>query len=282
MVSGTDGGAASVDRPVHTQTVPTGPTVAAPSGGVQSIERAFELLELLADAGGTLGLSELATSSGLPLPTIHRLVRTLVNRGYVRQESSRRYSLGSRLIRLGDTSSRLLGAWLQPYLVELVTLTDETANLAMLDGDEVVYIAQAPSPHQMRMFTEPGRRVRAHCTAVGKALLSQLPTDQVRAALARTGMPAITSTTITDPDVLLDQLELIRAQGYAVDDGEQEVGVRCFAVTIPDAPSRLAISASGPQPRMTDAAAARIVPALTRIAQVISASIAAAGRAGSG
>ena len=110
-------------------------------------------------------------------------MRTLVNRGYVRQEPSRRYSLGSRLIRLGDTSSRLLGAWLQPYLVELVALTDETANLAMLDGDEVVYIAQAPSPHQMRMFTEPGRRVRPHCTAVGKALLSQLPPDEVRAIL---------------------------------------------------------------------------------------------------
>jgi IclR family transcriptional regulator, acetate operon repressor len=276
------GGVASVDPPVHTQTVPTKPSSAAASGGVQSIERAFELLELLADAGGTLGLSELAAASGLPLPTIHRLVRTLVNRGYVRQEPSRRYSLGSRLIRLGDTSSRLLGAWLQPYLVELVTVTGETANLAMLDGDEVVYIAQAPSPHQMRMFTEPGRRVRAHCTAVGKALLSQLPADQVRAALARTGMPAITSTTITDPDVLLAQLELIRAQGYAVDDGEQEVGVRCFAVTIPDAPARLAISSSGPQPRMTDEAAARIVPALTRIAGVISESIAAAGRNGTG
>jgi IclR family transcriptional regulator, acetate operon repressor len=272
------GNVASVDAPVHTQTVPTGGSIRAASGGVQSIERAFDLLELLADAGGTLGLSELAAASGLPLPTIHRLMRTLVNRGYVRQEPSRRYSLGSRLIRLGDSSSRLLGAWLQPYLVELVTLTDETANLAMLDGDEVVYIAQAPSPHQMRMFTEPGRRVRAHCTAVGKALLSQLPADHVRAALARTGMPAITSTTITDPDVLLAQLDVIRSQGYAIDDGEQEVGVRCFAVAIPDAPARLAISSSGPQPRMGDEAAARIVPALTRIAREISQSIAAAGR----
>ncbi len=248
------------------------------AGGVQSIERAFELLELLADAGGTLGLSELANSSGLPLPTIHRLIRTLVNRGYVRQEPSRRYSLGSRLIRLGDTSSRLLGAWLRPYLVELVTLTNETANLAMLDGDEVVYIAQAPSPQQMRMFTEPGRRVLPHCTAVGKALLSQLPSDEVRALLARTGMPAFTTTTITDPGALLAQLEVIRAQGYAVDDGEQEHGVRCFAVVIPDAPTQLAVSASGPQPRMSDEAATRIVPGLIRVAAEISQSIAAVGR----
>ena len=254
-----------------------GTAVATASGGVQSVERAFELLEMLADAGGALGLSELAAASGLPLPTVHRLIRTLVNRGYVRQETSRRYTLGSRLIRLGETSSRLLGTWLQPFLAQLVRLTGETANLAILDGDEIVYIAQVPSPHQMRMFTEPGRRVRTHCTAVGKALLAQLPPGEARALLERGGMPAVTPATITDPDLLLAHLEVIRRQGYAVDEGEQEIGVRCFAVAVPDAPAPLAISASGPQARMTDDAAARIVPALTRIAAEISATIAAEG-----
>src|SRR5215471_19622046 len=119
----------------------TGRTAGA-AGGVQSIERAFDLLEMMADAGGALGLSELSTLSGLPLPTVHRLMRTLVNRGYVRQEASRRYTLGSRLIRLGEISSRMLGTWLRPFLTQLVRTTGETANLAMLDGDEVVYIAQ--------------------------------------------------------------------------------------------------------------------------------------------
>ncbi len=247
------------------------------AGGVQSIERAFDLLELLADAGGTLGLSELATASGLPLPTIHRLMRTLVNRGYVRQEASRRYTLGSRLIRLGESSSRLLGGWLRPSLIELVKLTGETANLALLDGDEVVYIAQAPSPHQMRMFTEPGRRVRPHCTAVGKVLLAQLAPSEARGIVERTGMPGITPTTITDPDQLLAHLDIIRRQGYATDEGEQEIGVRCYAVAIPGAPARLAVSASGPQPRMTDEAATRIVPALTKIAREIADTIAAEG-----
>ena len=112
-------------------------------------------------------------------------MRTLVNRGYVRQEASRRYTLGSRLIRLGETSSRMLGTWLRPFLAQLVRETGETANLAMLDGNEVVYIAQVPSPHSMRMFTEPGRRVLPHCTAVGKALLAQLPPERgARAARA--------------------------------------------------------------------------------------------------
>src|SRR5215472_17913720 len=182
-------------------------------GGVQSIERAFDLLEMLADAGGALGLSELAATSGLPLPTVHRLMRTLVNRGYVRQEASRRYTLGSRLIWLGEISSRTLGTWLRPFLAQLVRETGETANLAMLDSDEVVYIAQVPSPHSMRMFTEPGRRVRPHCTAVGKALLAELPPEQARALLERDGMPAFTPTTITDPGLLLAHLEVIRKQG---------------------------------------------------------------------
>jgi IclR family acetate operon transcriptional repressor len=250
---------------------------AGASGGVQSIERAFDLLEMLADAGGALGLSELANASGLPLPTVHRLMRTLVNRGYVRQETSRRYTLGSKLIRLGEMSSRTLGTWLRPFLAQLVRLTGETANLAMLDGDEVVYMAQVPSPHSMRMFTEPGRRVRPHSTAVGKALLAELPPEQARAVLERGGMPAATPATITDPDLLLAHLEVIRKQGYAVDEGEQEVGVRCFAVAIPDAPAPLAVSTSGPQARMTDDAAARIVPALKRIAAEMSETIAKEG-----
>ena len=248
-----------------------------PAGGVQSIERAFDLLEMLADAGGALGLSELATASGLPLPTVHRLMRTLVNRGYVRQEASRRYTLGSRLIRLGEISSRMLGTSLRPFLAQLVRLTGETANLAMLEGDEVVYLAQVPSPHQMRMFTEPGRRVRTHATAVGKALLAQLPPAEARALLGPGEMTAFTPTTITDPELLLAHLEVIRQQGYAIDEGEQEIGVRCFAVAVPDAPAALAVSASGPAARMTDDAALRIVPALTEIAAEVSKTIAAEG-----
>jgi IclR family transcriptional regulator, acetate operon repressor len=263
------------DAPVLDPTLPNDavPNVAAKtaSGGVQSIGRAFELLELLADAGTSLGLSELSATSGLPLPTIHRLMRTLVNHGYVRQEPSRRYALGPRLIRLGEASGRLLGTWLRPNLVHLVTLTNETANLAMLDGDDVVYIAQASSlQHQMQMFSEPGRRVLAHCTAVGKVLLAQLDPDDALAILRRSGMPRITSATITDPDLLLAHFEVIRRQGYAVDDGEQEIGVRCFAKALNNTPLMQAISVSGPVSRMTDEAAQRIVPALAEVAAEIS------------
>ncbi|MQY14561.1 Transcriptional repressor IclR [Streptomyces sp. RB5] len=246
----------------------------AAGGGVQSLERAFDLLERMADAGGEVGLSELSASSGLPLPTIHRLMRTLVACGYVRQQTNRRYALGPRLIRLGESSARLLGTWARPYLARLVEETGETANMALLDGDEVVYVAQVPSRHSMRMFTEVGRRVLPHSTGVGKALLADTPEEDVRALLARTGMPAATERTITTPDAFLDALARVRREGYAVDDNEQEIGVRCLAVAVPDAPTRAALSVSGPAGRVTDATTERIVPVLQQVARELSRSLA--------
>ncbi|MET9620616.1 IclR family transcriptional regulator [Streptomyces sp. NPDC006464] len=247
---------------------------AAASGGVQSLERAFDLLERMADAGGEVGLSELSASSGLPLPTIHRLMRTLVACGYVRQQSNRRYALGPRLIRLGESASRLLGTWARPYLARLVEETGETANMALLDGDEIVYVAQVPSKHSMRMFTEVGRRVLPHSTGVGKALLAYTPADEVRALLARTGMPAATEKTITTPEGFLDALAAVRDAGYAVDDNEQEIGVRCLAVSVPDSPTAAAISISGPAGRVTEAATEKIVPILQEVARELSAALA--------
>jgi IclR family acetate operon transcriptional repressor len=234
--------------------------------GVQSVERAFELLETMAAAGGMVALSKLAQESGLALPTIHRLVRTLVDLGYARQEPSRQYSLGPRLIRLGESASHLLGTWSRPYLARLVDTIGESANLAMLDGDQIVYVAQAQSKHSMRMFTEVGRRVNPHCTAVGKAILAQFPQDQVRALLSRSGMPAQTEHTITRPDRFVEELDRVREQGYAMDDGEQEIGVRCVAVVVPGMPTPLAISVSGPVPRMTSHLIEYAVPLLRQAA----------------
>jgi IclR family transcriptional regulator, acetate operon repressor len=225
---------------------------------VQSVDRALELLELMEAAGGTLGLSELASRAGLPLPTIHRLVRTMVNRGYLRQEPSRRYALGPRLIPLGDTAGRMVGAWARPRLDELVRSVGETANLAMLEVDSVVYVAQVPSPHSMRMFTEVGRRVMPHCTGVGKALLSTLSVDEVTQILRRTGMPAQTETTITTPEAMLRELAEVRERGYAVDNGEQERGVRCVAAPVANSPTPVALSVSGPSERLTSGRVAEV------------------------
>lgn len=242
------------------------------AGGVQSVRRAFELLETLA-AHGPMGLSQLAAESGLPLTTIHRLIGTLVGLGYVREESPKQYVLGPRMIHLSERSTRSLSSWAIPYLTGLVDALGETANLARLEGDEIVYVAQVPSRHSMRMFTEVGRRVKPHCTAVGKALLAQLRDDQVEAIVRRGGLPAQTGSTITTSGELIEELATVRRQGFAVDDGEQEIGVHCVAVALADTSVRMAVSVSGPVPRMTEELVRRAVPVLTRTATALAADL---------
>lgn len=243
------------------------------SGRVQSVERVFELLELITDAGGEVTLSELSSATDLPLPTIHRLLRTLVGLGYARQLPNRRYALGPRLIRLGDGANKQLGALARPQLKNLVDALGESANMAVLDGDMVVYIAQVPSPHSMRMFTEVGRRANAHDTGVGKAILAQLPLDTVRAIVGRVGMPTPTEHSIGNVDDLLIELQRIRDCGYSIDDGEQELGVRCYAMAVPNAPTPTAISVSGPLTRVDEEFGARAVPLLRTAAEAISAQL---------
>jgi IclR family acetate operon transcriptional repressor len=251
----------------------TSPEPERPSGGVQSIERAFTLLEIMATNEGVMGVSQLAVISGYPLPTIHRAIRTLVNLGYVRQEPSRRYALGPRLLLLAEASSSMLNGLAVPYLRRLVDSLGETANLAILDGDQVAYVAQVPGRHSMRMFTEVGRRVLPHCTAVGKALLADTDDAEIRAILRRTGMPRHTDHTITDADEYIRQMDIVRGQHFAIDEGEQEVGVRCVAVAIPHPTVRLALSVSGPAPRVTNALVDQAVPILTRTAADLAADL---------
>lgn len=253
-------------------------TAATPrTGGVQSIERAFVILETLADAGGLMSLSQLAERAELPLATIHRLVRTLVDLGYVRQEENRQYSLGPRLLRLSDQTTRRIRSWAAPHMAKAVEELQESVNLAILDGDEVVYIAQVqPSNNFMRMFTEVGRRVLPHSTAVGKAILAQQDPDHVRALLRRTGMPQRTRFTITTEDAFLERLDRTRERGYATDEGEQEIGVNCVAVLVPGAPRPMAISMSGPTARVDAEKVERAASVLHEAARHIAAELTSA------
>ncbi len=228
--------------PSHASTADSKP--AGPSGGVQSLERAFDLLERMADAGGEVGLSELSASSGLPLPTIHRLMRTLVVCGYVRQQPNRRYALGPRLIRLGESASRLLGTWARPYLS---------------------WSRRPARPRTWRCWTgtrsctSPRCRPSTPCgcsprSAAGssptppawarRSSRTPRPTRSARCSPVRACQPA-TEKTITTPEGFLDALEQVRRAGYAVDDNEQEIGVRCLAVSVPNSPTSAAISISG-------------------------------------
>ncbi|HTE70878.1 MAG TPA: IclR family transcriptional regulator, partial [Actinomycetes bacterium] len=167
---------------------------------MQSVERALSLLESLADLGQEVGVSELRSATGLPFGTIHRLLGTLVLHGYARQNpETHKYTLGPRLLRLGDAAGRHFSVWARPFLTELMEISGESANLVMLDGDNAVYVAQVASrKHNVRMFTEVGRRVLTHSTAVGKVLLAFRPRPAVEALLERTGLPPRTPRTIVD------------------------------------------------------------------------------------
>ena len=243
---------------------------ASHAGGVQSVERVFGLLDVITASGGESSLSELAQRAELPLPTIHRLLRTLIPLGYVRQLPNRSYALGPGLIRLGYAAGLQLGTHAQPVLQGLVDELGESANMAVLDGRMVVYVGQAQSSQSMRMFTEVGRRAHLHDTGVGKAILATLPQEQVVSIVTSMGMPTPTAKSLGTVDELLADLELVRERGYAVDDEEQEIGVRCFSMALPDAPTPTAISVSGPTTRVDWDFGERAVPRLREAAARLS------------
>jgi len=235
----------------------------ARDGGVQSVHRALDLVEVVAARGGHLTIGEIAAATEVPLPTVHRLLRTLVDRGYMRQMPNRRYALGFRLVPLGAAAGSMAGADTEVVLTGLVDRLGETANLAVLSGARAEYVAQVPGRHAMRMFTEVGRQVDLHCTGVGKALLSRLDDDRALALVRRGGLHRQTEHTLVTEAALLDDLAAIRERGYALDEQERELGVRCVAVPVGPAPlSWMAVSVSGPVTRMTDDLVARAVPLL--------------------
>lgn len=237
---------------------------------VQSVGRALDVLEALAHAGRPLGVGEVSELTGLPQGTAHRLLGSLHERGYVRRAGSRKYSLGASAVRLADGAQRALARTARPYLAELVELSGETANVAVREGDDVVYVAQVSSPHTLRMFAEVGRHVPAHSTAVGKVLLAALSREEALRILRRTGLPARSPATITDLAAFEAELDLVAERGWASDEEEQEVGVRCVAVPVgtPDA-ALAAISVSGPAERFAGCRTEGLVEAMQRVGRAL-------------
>lgn len=238
----------------------TGPPIPAERGkGVQSVDRALDVLEALVGHEGALGVTEIARRVGLPQGTVHRLLLTLAARGYARREADRKYAVGVATLRLGDAGYRELAALATQHLRALVELSGETANLALLEGDRMVYIAQSPSPHTLRIFAEVGRRVPIHSTSVGKAVLSVMEPDRVAALVRKLTLDARTPHTAATTEELLARVTQAREEGFALDDEEQELGVRCVGVPLPAVGGLFAAaSVSGPSDRFTLARAREV------------------------
>ncbi|MEN3284471.1 MAG: IclR family transcriptional regulator, acetate operon repressor [Solirubrobacteraceae bacterium] len=219
---------------------------------IRAVQRVCDLLDLLQREPGGASLARAAEVTKLPKSSAFRYLVTLEERRYVeRDPATGDYRLGLALLPMQARQLDVLTRRARPYLDRLQAEFGETANLGLLDGNRVVYLDIVESPHAMRLVASRGDRDPLHSTALGKAIAAQLPDDRIRAILRAEGMPKHTDRTLTTQRDYLAQLDVVREQGYAVDDEENEVGARCVGVALPSENLPLAISVAGPAARLT-------------------------------
>lgn len=224
---------------------------------LKSVEKALQILETFTISHSELSVAELEEQLSLPKVSIYRFLRVLLKRGFVMQNpQTRKYRLGIKVFELGsivlkDMELRKVAF---PLIEELSRKSGETVHLGVLDGKEVVSIEGAESGHSLRTSLPIGKRVYLHSTGIGKAILAFLPESEAQSIIQDKGLPGFTPKTITAPPTLHKELRLIKQQGYAVDNEENESGIRCVAAPILDASRHVlaSVSISGPSIRITD------------------------------
>jgi IclR family acetate operon transcriptional repressor len=226
-------------------------------GGVQSVDRALSIIETLAEDDEGYRLSDLAIRTGLSTSTVHRLLSTLESRRFVAFDRTQsKWHVGARAFTVGATFARRrnFSAQAVPYLRKLRDLTRETANLAVVDDEFIIVLTRAESREIMRSLTKVGGRVAMVASGVGKAVLATYADEDVNAIIRHHGMPRLTEKSIVRPSDLFKELEKVRRQGYAIDDEEACMGLRCIAAVVYNDCSEplAAISVSGMTSRITD------------------------------
>lgn len=224
---------------------------------VQALDRALDIIEKLVQAENGLGVTELSNSTGLHKSTVYRLLATLNYRGYVKKDSmTNRYKVGLKLFEIGSfvLNNLDLRKQVRPYLKKLRKETKETTHLGILDQNEVVYIDKEETSEAIRMYSKIGRRVAAHCTSLGKILLAFSSAELVNRVIKEGGLSVYTENTITDPVEFKEHLNKVKKQGYAIDNEEQEEGIRCIGGPIFDYKGDIiaAFSIAGPTIRLTE------------------------------
>lgn len=222
---------------------------------VQAVDRALQIIDLLKEDVDGLSVTELANRMNLAKSTIHRLLTSLKNKGYVQQDViSEKYQLGVKFIEIGSAVSRSLevNQIAPPFMKQLVEETGETAHLVVLHAGEIVYIEKTESPNNLRMYSMVGKRAPAHCTGAGKAILAYLPDKQVDLIITDKGLKKFTPTTIVTKEQLIKQLQETRKRGYSIDNEEHESGIRCVAAAIFNHQAKVvaSLSVAGPTIRM--------------------------------
>lgn len=242
-----------------------------------AVTRAAAVLKLLSQPGvGTLGVSELARQLGLPKSSIANLCTALEEVHFVRRIGDG-YTLGHYVLELGSAylNTTDLPQDFRERANGLTTASEETVLLAMLDGNDIVYLARHDGTQPIRLASDIGRRLPAACTALGKAMLSQQDLSEVRARYKRMkSFPVLTPKSNQNVDELIEDLERSRERGYAIDDEENMLGVRCFAVALgeasDDSESAHAVSVTMLKARATAELEEEVVADLTQLAADLS------------
>jgi len=240
--------------------------------------RAFALLELIAAADEPPTLEELTRASGLPKPSVYRILQLLIRGDLVEREvSAKRYIVGPRVaaLSLAVQMRSPMRRERHAILSHLVEEIGETVNFTMLDGNEAVYLDRVETSAIVRLHMKIGSRVPLHCTASGKLFLAHLPQDAVRRVLRSAPLRRYTDRTITGVDALERELVKIRASGIGTDSGEFLDGSVCLAVPVVDPRGRVcaAVAVHGPAPRMTLRKGYTFLPAMRRAAASIAATL---------
>ena len=229
-------------------------TVSDATGSAKALVKGIAIMNLLAAQKDGMRLTDLVAQIDLPRGTVIRLLTVMVDAHLVWRASDSRYRLGPQCAIWG--ADFLSGVELREVaagvMSRLVDISNETCHLGVRDGDCVLYIDKVESPHSLRMVSRVGGQNPLHCTGLGKALLAFIPPDELDEYCSRP-LERRTANTIVVPEILRTELQRIRDRGYAVDDVENEIGVRCMGAPIFDHNGDLAgsISLAGPTMRMT-------------------------------
>lgn len=227
------------------------------AGAVQSLDRALALLDALAKGDG-ISLSVLAQRVNLPPSSAYRLLQTLAARGYVEfLDRDQLWAVGVEAFRTGMAFQRRysIASVGRGILADLVEASGETANIAILQGYEIVFVAQIESQEPIRAFFRTGERRPAHASGIGKALLAEMPRRSVERIMAVKGLEKFTARTFTQPVPFFDELRKTHIRGWALDDEERNDGMRCIAAAIFNeyGDPVAGLSVSGPVARLDDA-----------------------------
>lgn len=240
---------------------------------INSLAKAAKIIELLAEAG-ELSVSEIAKNLSMHRSATHRFLATLRELGYLEQSEDSRYSLSLKLFEIGiNIANRMeVRKIVHPFLIDLASRHEETANLGIMEGLEVIYADKVESPHLLRMDLAVGRRVPTYCTGLGKAMLSTWSDAAVRKAFLGVKFERRTPATIVNIQDLLAELRSARSLGYAIDNEELAVGVRCVAAPVFNYTGNCiaAISIAAPTLRMTDEKMEKAKTDLLSVAKIIS------------